>query len=176
MKQIMKMITQLALVVFMIVILQQFNAYAYDNEPEGFRGIKWGTNIKDVKNMKLVEDAVDSKFYMRKDEKNKIGDAIVDSIVYVFYNNKFYGVIIKFNSITNFTRLKETFFQQYGSGNKHNRFMEDYDWGLMGSDVYINLKYSEVSEKGQIHYSYRPIAEEKKSALKRKAKEAKDDL
>jgi len=60
-------------------------AFAFQNEPDGFRGIKWGTNISELPDMSLSEDYGNSKFYLRKGEKLKIGDADIDRIGYGFY-------------------------------------------------------------------------------------------
>ena len=80
--------------------------------------------------MELEQDGGNMKFYIRKDDKKKIGDAVVDQITYGFYNGKFFWVFLRFKSISNFVHLKDTFFQQYGPGNKRNRFMENYYWGV----------------------------------------------
>jgi hypothetical protein len=37
-----------------LFVLIPLSVNAFKNEPDGFRGIKWGTNIKDLKDMKLV--------------------------------------------------------------------------------------------------------------------------
>lgn len=60
------------IVVFMAVLfISSFisNAFAFKNEPDNFRGIKWGTSIKDVANeMQVFEEDGNGnqKFYYRK--------------------------------------------------------------------------------------------------------------
>lgn len=171
----MRKIIQLALPI-LIVIIFAFNAFAYENQPKGFRGIKWGTAIENVKGMKLIETTKDgfTKYYTRKADKMKIGEADVDIIVYGFYKRKFYIVFIEFKSSSNFVSLRKTFFRQYGLGDNDNEPSESYYWGLGlkdNDDVRIHLRYDEASDRGEIGYKYMPIFDEKQ-----KAKEGKDDL
>jgi len=161
-----------SLIVILLIVPQA--SYAFQNEPDGFRGIKWGTEIKTLKDMKLKEDDGDSKFYKRKDDKLKIGDADLQYISYSFYKNQFYLVMIGFQSLTNFTKLKETLFEQYGEGNRTNRFMERYFW--FGADVSITLDYNEIRETGSISYFFKPILDQIKLDQKNKAKKGAGDL
>ena len=148
--------------------------FAFQNEPDGFRGIKWGTNISELSEMGLIEDDGESKFYVRKNDKMQIGDADLELIAYVFYKDRLYGVMVKYSSSLNFSKLKETLFQVYGSGRRPNPFMEEYHW--YGSSVLIGLDFNEIWEKGSISYFYKPIVEEKEGDEKEKAKKGASDL
>jgi hypothetical protein len=148
--------------------------FAFQNEPNTFRGIRWGVNIKELHDMKLVEDAGDSKFYVKKNDKMKIGDADIEEVAYGFYKGRFDCVQIKFSNLLNFLRIHETFSQLYGSAYRPNRFMEDYYW--LGNNVTIGLEYNEILKKGRAIYSFEPIAEEKRTDSKEKAKKGRGDL
>lgn len=147
---------------------------AYQNEPDGFRGIKWKTNISELTNMKLMEDDRNTKFYVRKNDKMKIGEAEIERVYYRFYKGRFSGVIIIFTSSSNLSKIRETFFQLYGSGINPNQLMENYYW--IGSNVNIALEYKEIIGKGTIVYQYNPITTEEKADSKTKAKEGAGDL
>jgi hypothetical protein len=149
-------------------------AFAFQNEPDGFRGIKWGTNISELREMSLSEDRGDSKFYLRKGDKLKIGDADIDRISYGFYKSRFNKLFIIYKGSLNFTKLKDTFFEQYGQGSKPNRFMEQYYW--VGETVSIAFEHSEITKKGEIVYTYDPISNEKEADSKKKAKNGAKDL
>ena len=61
-------------------------AKGFQNEPNGFRGIKWGTDIKTLKDMKYLinyEDVID--MYSRDKDKLFFGKAKIGSIHYIFY-------------------------------------------------------------------------------------------
>jgi len=149
-------------------------AVAFQNEPDGFRGIKWGTNISELPDMSLSEDYGNSKFYFRKGDKLKIGDADIDRIGYGFYKGRFNKLFIIYKGSLNFTKLKDTFFDQYGQGSKPNRFMEQYYW--VGETVSISFEHSEITQKGKIFYTYDPISNEKEADSKEKAKNGAKDL
>ena len=161
-------------VLFVILVCPNQNLFAFQNEPDGFRGIKWGTDIKDLPDMVWKEEDGDIRLYLRKDDKLKIGDAELDAIRYGFYKGRFYGVFIAFKSLSNATVLKETLFQQYGQKQRPKGFMEKYFW--FGSLVAISYDYSEVSKSGTILYSYMPIANEERENRKEKARKGASDL
>jgi hypothetical protein len=149
-------------------------AFAFQNEPDGFRGIKWGTNISELRDMGLVEDVDDLKYYSRKDDKMKLGDTDIEQIRYGFYKDRFYTVKISFSEFSNFTRLKATFIDQYGLGYKLYSKLEDYSW--VGSTVSIVMDYNEILGKGRIIFFFKPISEEKKADDIQRAKKGVKDL
>jgi len=157
-----------------ISICVSIPVFAFQNEPDGFRGIKWGTNISELPEMSLSEDRGDSKFYLRKGDKLKIGDADIDRISYGFYKGRFNKLFIIYKGSLNFTKLKDIFFAQYGQGSKPNRFMEQYYW--VGETVSIAFEHSEITKEGKIFYTYDPVSSEKEAGSKVKAKEGAKDL
>jgi len=170
-----KVISLIAVIVIMIIsFFFSVYSFSYQNEPDGFRGIKWGSDIKTLQGMKLVEDHKDAKYYIRKVDKLKIGEAGLKSIAYGFHKDRFYFVYIRFNSITNFSSIKETLFEQYGAGVQDNKSKEEYVW--LGGDVNISLQYNDVSQKGKIYYFFKPISQEEDRDKKGKSKEGTGNL
>lgn len=163
-------------IIFIFIFVLSFSslAFSFDNEPETFRNIKWGKNISELKDMKIVQNAGDNKFYKRKSEKLKIGTAKINDLVYAFYKGHFAGVLIRFSESSNFMDIKEAFIQLYGEGVKSNRFLDNYWW--FGSDVDINLEYSKVSNEGSLAYFYKPIQDQKKADKIQSSNNVKDDL
>ncbi len=146
------------IVIMIISFLFSVYSFSYQNEPDGFRGIKWGSNIKNLRGLKLVENHKDEKYYIRKADKLKIGGAALKSIAYGFHKDRFYFVYIRFKSIINFSSIKETLFEQYGAGVQDNKSKEEYVW--LGGDVDISLQYNDISQKGKIYYFFKPISPE----------------
>ncbi|MBW2309386.1 MAG: hypothetical protein JRG73_20905, partial [Deltaproteobacteria bacterium] len=85
-----------------------------DEKWQGFRGLKWGTNIADAPGMVLVEDSGDNKFYQREGEKLAIGDAQLTEINYGFYKGRFDGVTVEVKDYLNWTVLRDVVFASYG--------------------------------------------------------------
>lgn len=104
---------------------------AFQNEPEGFRGLKWGdppgedmeywekppadtaTRFLEPDLFPLGSD--DVLWYKRKNDKLQIGVVELEYIYYLFYKNKFMEVRIRPNSIQ-IDSLKDVLKLKFGSG------------------------------------------------------------
>ena len=58
--------------------------------------------------MKLLAEEGDLKFYEKTSDPTKIGDVDVDKIIYGFYKDRFYNVMIYFRALANYARIQET--------------------------------------------------------------------
>lgn len=141
------------------ILILPYSSFGFQNEPDSFRGIKWGTHINTLSDTDSV-DREDEPFaiYKKKNDTMKIRDAEIEEITYHFYKGRLFGVGISFMGFTNFDHLKSTFFQLYGKAHRLNRIMEEYYW--FGAKLTIMFKYSDTNKKGEILYSYKPIREE----------------
>jgi hypothetical protein len=157
-----------------ISVMHSMPAFAFQNEPDGFRGIKWGTNVSALSDMRLAEDNGEEKYYQRMNDKMQIGDTELERIVYGFYKDRFFVVIVTCRHHTNFVRLKETLFQLYGRGYAPTPSVEKYYW--MGDNVNVVLDFKETPQKGLIWFSYKPILEEEQRDLKASGKKGAGDL
>ncbi|MFH0812754.1 MAG: hypothetical protein V2A69_07920, partial [Pseudomonadota bacterium] len=107
---------------FLWLILVLFFGTVFAQEPESFRGIKWGTNKSKVDGLSCEEEDDDKQLFCtctRKEEK-KIGDIKVKAILYGFYKGQFAGAIISFKGFSNFTSLKGALIEKYGPGKRLN--------------------------------------------------------
>jgi hypothetical protein len=146
-------------------------SYAFNNEPEDFRGIRWGTNLKEIDNMILIMKGANktaSDEYMREDEKLKIDEAGIINIIYKFYNNIFYSVIIYFDSIRNGNVLKDTLSHIYWYTlppvTQHPDFTV-YNWH--GKVIDIEFLWDKYYGMGKIDYTYIPVEEKRKKDEKK---------
>lgn len=110
---------KLILVLFILFFLLPPCLFAFQNEPKEFRGIKWGSGAEVQKDLILYKKDGDVSIYNRKNDKMQIGDVKgLKGILYFFYKEKFFKVIISFkekNSIENCMKLSEAFENLYGS-------------------------------------------------------------
>jgi hypothetical protein len=124
------------LIIFMGLILidsfvfsQELGEFKAGSEPDGFRGIKWGTDISTLKDMVFaMATDKDVKRYERKGDELKIGKAKLDYIQYEFRKGRFYLVEMWFQGIENFNHVKETMFETYGKGRIMPEKTESYFW------------------------------------------------
>jgi len=144
------------------------------NEPGDFRGMKWKANIEDFFGMQFIAADGDLKFYERKDENTKIGDATVSKIIYGFYRDGFYSVLVYFDGLLNYSKIKEIYIQNYGEAFQPNEYVNKYFWN--GDNVDILLTYDDVMKHGRITYFYKPLASKMEEDEKKNAKRGAADL
>jgi len=142
----------------LILVLVWFQpARAFQNEPNDFRGIEWGTAYHELKGFAKVSTQNPLEYYTKKNEDMTMGDARLSMVVYVFYDKKLCGGVLDFKSPPNFQTIKEALFNRYGKGYQANRYEEKYRWS--GTNVSITLEYDDITQKGKVVYYYIPIYE-----------------
>ena len=161
-------------------------AESFKNEPDGFRGIKWGTDIKTLSDMEycLAYSASTSifgppesmvgkiKVYTRKGEKLLIGRAKLKRIKYYFWEGKFYMVEVTTESDSDSAHgLGEALIERFGKGNRGNS-----EWS--GNKVemrftyqgrYLRMVYKKISKQIEDHVEQK--RKEWESYKEQKAKE-----
>jgi len=101
---------------------------AFQNEPEGFRGLKWGDPPGEDMEYYFDED-FDIKGYIRRDDKMQIGDARIEYIHYLFYENRFMAVKI-YSYSNNYDALRDVVLLKFGDGTvtEKARYNEKIVW------------------------------------------------
>jgi hypothetical protein len=150
-----------ALGVLSVVVLAAMAAGTYmflpstNKEPYDFRGMKWGSIIRELPDMKLMAEEGDLKFFERTNDPTKVGDADVDRIVYGCYKDRFYNVMIYYRSPSNFTKLADMFSREFGKPFQPNASEKKLFWN--GKNVNLLLNFDEASNSGRITYLFKPI-------------------
>ena len=60
------------------------NSFSFQNEPDGFRGIKWGTKIETLKNMTKQGKEQTFALYERDNDKLQTGNVELKVLYYIF--------------------------------------------------------------------------------------------
>ncbi|MGU5661483.1 hypothetical protein [Aeromonas sanarellii] len=158
-------------------ILVSTTALATFTPPAGFRDMLWGSSPSSVAGgMTLEDDDHDSKCYTRKQEKLKIGDADLKWIGYCYHKDRLFGVVVKFDGVRNFSKIKEALVQKYGKPIRQNSYAEDYLWAAKDSDVGLSLTFNDIRQNGEISYLYMPIFDERTKDREQRAAQATNDL
>ena len=131
-----KLIINLFLSVFLICS----HCYSFQNEPDGFGGIKWGQDFKNIKEHLIQQEAKDGFFagekdiraYAKSNDKKMLGAAHLRDIYYYFWKDKFICVEIFTNGLSNFASLKKFCFERYGKNieghEQANKNFNTYTW------------------------------------------------
>lgn len=162
----------LTIILLFLTSLFTITSFSFENEPDGFRGIKWGTNISTLRGMIYVETEEGFggvKVYTRQGGNLEIGGANLDSIQYGFWREKFLMVITKTKGFSNWLPLKKATFAKFGKGYQSNKYIEKYSWN--GSITKIILRYSEISRDGTLTMASSELSNQIKQYQEQKAKE-----
>jgi hypothetical protein len=148
-------------------------------EPDGFRGIKWGTPISTLEDMHAVWDGGDRKYYERRGDSLEIAGAKVRRIIYTFWQGQFSDVKIDIlkdytnpqNEFTNFKILREVCFDRFGGRRKALLGAEEYSW--FGTKSWVKLVRD---DPGSLHLTMgsRGHLEEKESYEREKTRREKE--
>lgn len=126
------------IVVIGALLLVSSIALAYQNEPDGFRGIKWGTRLSvHAKEMTLKEKSKDETYYTRKGDKLELGGAKLTELSYGYWNDQLVSIIMETSGHDDKAALIEAFRKQYGPGSQPAEFSDEYRW--RGPTTNINL-------------------------------------
>jgi len=162
------------------------------SELDGFRGIEWGTEITELRDMQRVEqDKLSNKdivWYTRKGEALTFGKAKLENIFYSFWMGSFESVWIDFRGEENFEMLKKELFERIGKVLESGELMrktdkealverstmqrgeeEFYFWE--GKQMEMWLSYSKNHQKGNLSINSKKISEERRAYEKEKEKE-----
>lgn len=144
------------------------------SEPEGFRGIKWGTDINTLSRMKysITDPSYGGvQYYIREVDELKIGGATLERIEYGFWRGKFCDVIIYTTGYVNFNNLKQVVFKKFGKGYQKQKdgYIESYYW--WGENTLMMLDYDLFSQEGCLFMSSKEMLKQMREYEKQKAKE-----
>jgi hypothetical protein len=128
--------------------VNQSGGFKLGSEPDGFRGIKWGTLIFSVDDMTQVWADGDTRLYERRGDPLEIGSAKLHSVLYVFWQDKFMEarvVIPKYygpdkNEMANFNAIKETCCEKFGDRGKPMFGKEQYSWHGDNSWIWLGFE------------------------------------
>lgn len=151
------------LILFITLIMAQSASWAFQNEPDAFRGTEWGTNLDKVDDMVVTEPP--NKFgectYQKKNDKLRIGTGIVESIRYSSLKNRFFFVEIIFSGSNNRKKLLQSYLGLYGQPQESPKTPLGESWIWKGNKVKITFVWLSISNNGFITYEYLPISKER---------------
>ncbi|MBM4275049.1 MAG: hypothetical protein FJ134_11400 [Deltaproteobacteria bacterium] len=126
-----------------------------ESEPDGFRGIKWQTDIATLdpwKTMDVVEVYGNSIYYRKKREDLRMGQAPVEDIIYEFWNGKFASVLVVVQDVPNYSKLRDYCFAKYGEGYRPEAYrmvdVQDFTWNGYFTKMYLN--YRDIDHTGKL--------------------------
>ena len=85
------------------------------SEPDGFRDIKWGTDISNFSEMQLLKDwGAGRKSYKRLEDNLEFGTVALIRVTYSFWQGKFYKVQVETVGSSNYLALEKFINKKFG--------------------------------------------------------------
>ncbi len=153
------------LVVLMILALSA-GAFAFQNEPDGFRGLKWGDPVGE--DMEYILTIAGTKRYALPDDKMYLGDVSLYRIRYIFFEDRFMAATLSFKGRENYGLLERICKERYGEEEVDEGF---YELTWYGQKSFIMVVYDIVEEKGYLGIISTIIQGEQTEAQKKKEAE-----
>ncbi len=118
-------------------------------DPNGFKGYSWNTKVSQIEGLTLwgtPEEGTERKTYYLSGEPLRIGDIIVESILYSFDADEFKRVTIKYRDGPNYHALVAALTERFGTGKNMSRSSHDYTW--VGAQTHMILRYDDQFDIG----------------------------
>jgi len=177
--------------IFLIGCFASTRSSKSPSEPDGFRDIKWGTEITTLKGIEKADQDKSSEgdlvWYTRKGDTLAIGKAKLENISYSFWMGNFESVWIDFEGDENFETLKKELFERFGKVLESEELMKKMDkrvgeepstighaeqfYAWWGKKTEMTLSYSKGRHKGILYINSKMISEERRAYKKEKEKE-----
>ena len=157
---------------------------------DGFRDIKWGTEISALNDMEKAEPDKSSRsdlvWYTRRGDPLTLGKAEVKNTFYSFWMGTFEGVWIGFEGDGNFETLKKELFDRFGKVLESEELMRKMDaeagrepptikraeefYAWWGKNMEMTLSYSKIRHQGTLSINSKKMSEERRAYEKQRGK------
>ena len=130
------------------------SASSESNEPDNFRGIKWGEEFSSVSSLNQIAGEGGLFLYEKSNDQLQMGEVRLEQIIYGFYKSRFYMGMIYFPSV-GFKRIEEMMTRQLGQPAKPDNTPSKLIWD--SDNVSVLLTLGDKSDQGRLVYIYKPI-------------------
>lgn len=162
------------IIICLALVFSVVSAVAFQNEPDGFRGIKWGTSLSSLKGYSFLYPYImDQRVrYYDKDKENlQVFGMKADKIEYGFARGRFYSYMIEFRGEGKIEAIKNHLVKEYGpwrSSEKNEatdsnagKLIKSENFYWPGSVAYINFLCDYTNQEASVNvYSEQVYAEE----------------
>ena len=155
-------------VLLFLLCMGLFHGLAAQNtidEKYGFRNIKLDESFNNFEDLKLLRESNGVKYYTRDYEDLKEDNFEIHQIVYGFYDNKLYFIVIQTIGEQNSKALLEYLNREYGEGQLNHNISDSYTW--FAKKAGLVYEYKEIPEIAEAYlYSKNLLIEKRKANTK----------
>ena len=142
----------------------------------GFRGQKFGTSFSEFQGLNLDRDEGDLKLYTKKDENLQLGPVKLETIVYHFFQDKFFAVSLHTQDRDNTLRLLRVAQAAFGQGNERPNAKDELDKSWLGKAAEAFFTVNPKTEEGSLLIRDNQLGSEVEAYWEKLTNEAANDL
>ncbi|RMH31329.1 MAG: hypothetical protein D6690_16755 [Nitrospirae bacterium] len=152
---------QVLLVAMALGVASPALARTMENDPAGFYGIKWGSDVTDLPGLVKVDTDRNVETYMVQSPSPAIEGIPVDSIKLTTINGKLAQVAIRYHGDSTHQSLLKYLESKYGDielppGSMMRGLSQHYSW--RGTETVISVTYREFRQQGYVFVESRILA------------------
>lgn len=142
----------------------------------GFRGQKFGTPLSEFQGLTLDKDKGDIKLYVKKDDNLVLGPVKLETIVYHFFQDKFYAVSLHTQERDDTLNLLRVALLAFGAGNQRPNARDDLDQSWQGKTAEAFFNVNSKTDKGSLFIRENQLGAEVEAYREKIAQEAANEL
>jgi hypothetical protein len=142
----------------------------------GFRGQKFGTPFSEFQGLNLERDEGDLKLYSKKDDNLQLGPVRLETIVYHFFQDKFFAVSLHTKDRDDTLRLLRVAQVAFGPGNERSNAKEELDKSWLGKAAEAFFTVHPQTEEGSLFIRDNKLGSEVEAYWEKLTNEAANDL
>jgi len=124
-------------------------------EPNAFHGVKWGTPMAAVPDLKLEERDGQAAYATVPGVVYRIGDAFLANVVYAFCQDKFAAVMVEYKGRKAHDSIKKFLVAKYTAPVEVAGNPDSLGWPI--GNVLIRMEFSADKDAGALSYFYQPL-------------------
>lgn len=143
-------------ITLMLLVIVPASAAELD---DGFLGIRWGADLRQLEGFSLLYAKNDLRFYVKPDTVREIQGFPIPRVVYGTYQNRFFAAYLDIDSPETFTGIKDYMQDRYGFPKTSWSVGADrttHKWKY--NRIRIKLKRSESENRMKLAFYYTPIS------------------
>ena len=142
----------------------------------GFRGQKFGTSFSEFQGLTLDKDEGDLKLYTKKGENLQLGPVKLETVVYHFFQGKFFGVSLHTQDRENTLGLLRIAVAAFGAGNWRANAKDDLDQTWLGKTIEAFFAVNPKTEEGSLFIRDNQIGSEVEAYQEKLTNDAANEL
>ncbi len=124
-------------------------------EPNAFHGVKWGTPMATIPDLKVVEKDGQAAYATVEGVVYRIGDAFLNDVVYGFCQDKFAAVMLEYKGRRAHDSIRNFLSAKYTKPVEVEGRPDSLGWPI--GNVLIRMEFDPAKDIGTLSYFYQPL-------------------